>query len=180
MADDEDLVLVKVETVFRALGVSDPREDIRKARLLLRILMLVEQRGLDGPAAMARAGIGDDERSDLEARRLCRFTMQRLAEIAELLSGKWTPRVIQGGRPTSPGNHGLKTIPGTGPSSLSQQEQSPPTTRLSSRLHVCADSGTRQEPPSWIVCGTIGAGGVGCTTTAGGGVCARMTVPGTA
>jgi hypothetical protein len=98
MADDEDLVLVKVETVVRALGVSDPREDIRKARLLLRILMLLDQRGPGRAAAMARAGIGEDERSDLEARRLRRFTVQRLAEIAELLSGTWRPRVVQGGR----------------------------------------------------------------------------------
>ena len=98
MADDEDLVLVKVETVFRALGASDPKEDIRKARLLLRILMLLEQRGPETAAVMARTGIGEDELSDLQARRLRRFTVQRLAEIADLLSGTWTPQVIQGGR----------------------------------------------------------------------------------
>jgi hypothetical protein len=102
MADDEDPVLVKVETVFRALGASDPKEDIGKARLLLRILMLLEQRGPDRAAAMARTGIGEDERSDLEARRLRRFTVQRLAEIADLLSGTWTLQVIQGGRRNVP------------------------------------------------------------------------------
>ena len=98
MADDEDLVLVKVETAFRALGASDPKEDIRKARLLLRILMLLEQRGLDRAAVMAWAGIGEDERSDLKARRLRRLTVERLAEIADLLSGTWTPQVIHGGQ----------------------------------------------------------------------------------
>lgn len=102
MADDEDLVLVEVETVFRALGASDPREDIRKARLLLRILMLLERRGPDRAAAMARTGIADDECSDLEARRLRRFTVERLAEIADLLSGTWTLQVIQGSRRNVP------------------------------------------------------------------------------